>query len=381
MRNAALIVAAGSGLRFGGRKQYASLGGVPLLRHAVAAFSAHPSIDAVQVMIGDGDDAEYSSAVDGLDVLAPVTGGASRQESVRLGLETFSKDPPENILIHDAARPFPSAKLIDGVIGALATAPGAIPALPVTDTLKRGSGDRISATVDRSDLWRAQTPQGFHFSKIFEAHRAAIGETMTDDAAIAEAGGLEVALVAGAEENFKVTTEGDLARAARAMTIGETRIGSGYDLHRLEAGDHVILCGVKIPFEKSLRGHSDADVALHALTDAILGSIGAGDIGQHFPPSDPAWAGKASEHFVRHALSILVAKGGALVNADVTIICEGPKIGPHRDQMVARLAEILDTSPTRISVKATTTEGVGVTGRGEGIAAQASVSVRLTLGV
>jgi 2-C-methyl-D-erythritol 4-phosphate cytidylyltransferase/2-C-methyl-D-erythritol 2,4-cyclodiphosphate synthase len=271
--------------------------------------------------------------------------------------------------------------LIDRVIDALDGAPAAIPALPLGDTIKRVENGTIRETIDRSHLWRAQTPQGFHFARILAAHRAAAGRVLTDDAAVAEASGMEPVVVPGNEDNLKVTTANDLAAAERllAARLGDTRVGQGFDVHAFGPGDRVIICGVEIPHNASLVGHSDADVGLHALTDALLGAIGAGDIGQHFPPSDPRWRGVPSDRFLRHAAGLVRDKGGDIAMVDVTIICERPKIAPHRAAMVERVAATLDISPTRVSVKATTTEQLGFTGRGEGIAAQAIATVRLPL--
>lgn len=381
----ALIVAGGSGRRFGAQrpKQYHDLLGKPVLRRTVEAFLRHPGIDGVQVVIDPACRALYDVAVAGLDLPDPVTGGASRQDSVRNGLERLAGQAPDRVLIHDAARPLVDAATISAVIAALDTHPGAIAAVPVADTLKR-SGDGlakglVAATVDRSALWRAQTPQGFRFPEILAAHRAAAGLELTDDAAVAERAGLPVALVPSREENFKVTTQDDLTRAGQmlALALGDVRTGSGFDVHRFTAGDHVTLCGVAVPHSQGLEGHSDADVGLHALTDAILGALGAGDIGSHFPPSDPQWRGADSAKFLRHAADLVAARNGAIAHVDVTIICERPKVGPHREAMVSRIAQILGIAADRVSVKATTTERLGFTGRGEGIAAQAVATVRL----
>lgn len=265
--------------------------------------------------------------------------------------------------------------MVGRVIDALASHEAAIPALPVADTLKQGNDGRVVATVPRAGLFRAQTPQGFRFAAILEAHRRFAGAELTDDAAVAEAAGLPVALVQGDESAFKITTGDDLERARRLTS--ETRIGTGFDVHRFGPGDHVWLCGVKVPHDHGLIGHSDADVGLHALTDAILGAIGAGDIGQHFPPGDPRWRGAASRRFLRHAADLLGERGGRIVHVDVTVICERPKVGPHRDTMRAAIAEILGIAIDRVSVKATTTEGLGFAGRREGIAAQAAATVSL----
>jgi 2-C-methyl-D-erythritol 4-phosphate cytidylyltransferase / 2-C-methyl-D-erythritol 2,4-cyclodiphosphate synthase len=377
----ALVVAAGRGFRLGGPlpKQYLPLGGAAVLRYSVATFLAHPGVDHVRVVIHPDDRPLYDAAVAGLDLLPPVHGGAQRQDSVRNGLASLAEAAPDRVLIHDGARPFVDAATIDRVLAALQDHPGAIAALPIRDTVKRDSDGRIVDTVERRGLWRAQTPQGFRYSEIMAAHRAAEGAELSDDAAVAEQAGLAVALVDGSEENFKVTTTDDLLRAERhlAMQRGDIRTGQGFDVHAFGAGDHVWLCGLKIPHGQGLVGHSDADVGLHALTDALLGALGAGDIGMHFPPSDPAWRGAPSHRFLRHAADLVAAAGGSIAHCDVTLICERPKIGPHREAMVARIAEILGLDPRRVSVKATTTEQLGFTGRGEGIAAQAIATVRL----
>lgn len=382
MTNAAIIVAAGRGERLGAEvpKQYLPLGGRTVLYHAAAALCGHPGVGAVRTVIRPEDREHYDAAVEGLDLLEPVAGGATRQDSVRLGLESLEAQAPSNVLIHDAARPFLAADLIGRLVDALAASPGALPALPVADTLKRADEGKVVETVDRGGLWRAQTPQAFHFDAILRAHQSVAGQSgFTDDAAVAEAAGLAVALVEGDEDNFKITSASDLARAERVLLAraGETRVGTGYDVHRLGPGDGVTLCGVHLPCEMSLQGHSDADVALHAVTDALLGAIGAGDIGSHFPPGDPKWAGAASDQFVRDACRRIAARGGRVVHVDLTIVCETPKIAPHRGAMTARLAEVLGVGEGSVSVKATTTEGLGLTGRGEGIAAQAVATVRL----
>jgi 2-C-methyl-D-erythritol 4-phosphate cytidylyltransferase/2-C-methyl-D-erythritol 2,4-cyclodiphosphate synthase len=380
VESAALIVAAGRGYRLGGAlpKQYLPLAGRPVLRYSLETFARHPAIDAVRVVIHRDDLELYEEAARGLALLSPVEGGATRQDSVRLGLESLGEVRPARVLIHDAARPFADAGLIQRMVDALAATPGAIPALPVADTIKRGAEGLIVETVDRHALWRAQTPQAFRYNEILAAHRAAAGRELTDDAAVAEAAGLAVGLVQGAEENFKVTTEADLSRAERLLApTADIRCGNGYDVHRFGPGGQVMLCGIAIPHDQGLEGHSDADVGLHALTDAILGAIGAGDIGQHFPPSDPRWRGADSSRFLAHAASLLADRGGRLLSLDVTVICERPKVGPYRAAMIARIAEILGLEPSRVSVKATTTEGLGFTGRREGIAAQATATVAL----
>ena len=379
----ALIVAAGRGARFGGTlpKQYLALGGTSVLRHAVAAFAAHPRIAGVLVTIRPEDRALFDHAVSGVSVLAPVPGGAERQDSVRLGLEALAAHKPDRVLIHDGARPFPDAALIDRVIDGLDRASAAIPGLALGDTIKRVEDGHIVETVDRSQLWRAQTPQGFHFDAILAAHRQMAGRVLTDDAAVAEAAGIAPLIVAGSEENLKVTTIEDLAAAERLLAAGQgdLRVGQGFDVHPFGPGDHVMVCGIAIPHEVAPVGHSDADVGLHALTDAVLGAIGAGDIGMHFPPSDPRWRGASSDRFLAYAATLVRERGGTIAAVDVTIICERPKIAPYRDRMIERLAEILEISPGRVSVKATTTERLGFLGRGEGIAAQAIATVRLPL--
>jgi 2-C-methyl-D-erythritol 4-phosphate cytidylyltransferase/2-C-methyl-D-erythritol 2,4-cyclodiphosphate synthase len=379
----ALVVVAGQGSRFGGPlpKQYLPLGSTTLLRHSVAALASHPRIANVLVAIRPEDRAPFDSAVAGLRVIPPVAGGTTRQDSVRLGLEALAAYRPERVLIHDGARPFPDTKLVDRVIDGLDRAVAAIPCLPLRDTIKRAEDGLIRETIDRSALWRAQTPQGFHFEAILAAHRAAIGRALTDDAAVAEAAGLAPLIVEGSEDNLKVTTPQDLAAAERLLAAGQSdvRVGQGFDVHPFAPGDHLWICGIEIPHGMSLAGHSDADVGLHALTDAVLGAIGAGDIGMHFPTSDPRWRGAASGQFLRHAADLVRHQGGVIAAVDVTIICERPKIAPHRAVMVERIAGILGIAPGRVSVKATTTEKLGFTGRAEGIAAQAVATVRLPL--
>ena len=379
----ALIVAAGRGTRFGGAlpKQYLPLGGRSVLRHAVAAFATHPRIAGVQVVIREEDSKIFAEAVAGIAVMPPVAGGAERQDSVRLGLEALVPHDPARALIHDAARPFPDPALIGRVLDALDRTPAAIPALPLGDTIKRVVDGAIRETIDRAQLWRAQTPQGFHFKAILAAHRAVAGQVLTDDAAVAEAAGMAPIVVLGSEDNLKVTTAQDLAAAERllAARTGDIRVGQGFDVHPFGPGDQIMVCGVAIPHDASLVGHSDADVGLHALTDALLGAIGAGDIGMHFPPAEPRWRSAASDRFLAHAAALVREKGGEIAAVDVTIICERPKIAPHRARMIERVAAILGISPARVSIKATTTERLGFTGRGEGIAAQAVATVRLPL--
>ncbi|MBS0548133.1 MAG: bifunctional 2-C-methyl-D-erythritol 4-phosphate cytidylyltransferase/2-C-methyl-D-erythritol 2,4-cyclodiphosphate synthase [Proteobacteria bacterium] len=379
----ALIVAAGRGTRFGGPlpKQYAELAGQPVLRHTVAALRASSAIDAVRVVIAAGDEAHYAAATAGLDLPAPVIGGASRQQSVLNGLEGLASAAPDFVAIHDAARPFVRG---DDIAACLAAASqpgidGAILGTPLADTLKRVDQGTIAATVPRTGLWRAQTPQIFRFAALLAAHRAAASlaasdaTALTDDAAVAERAGLKLVMVPGHEDNTKITTAEDLLRA----NMTETRTASGFDVHGFAPGTAVMLGGVSIAHTHALAGHSDADVALHALTDAVLGTIGAGDIGKHFPPSDPQWRGASSDRFLQHAVRLLGERGGRIVHLDLTLVCEAPKIGPHRDAMVASIARIAGIAADRVSVKATTTEGLGFTGRREGIAAQAMATVEL----
>lgn len=387
----ALIVAAGRGSRFasgsdGAPKQYRALGGVPVVRRAILSFRQHPQVDAVRVVIHPDDGDHYAEATAGLDLLPPVHGGATRQDSVRLGLESLADLKPRRVLIHDAARPFVDGATIARSLAALDNHPGAIAAVPITDSLKRGANGIIAGTVPRDDLWRAQTPQSFRFGDILAAHRAAAdrkARDLTDDAAVLEQAGLTVALVAGSEANFKITTEDDLARGERqlAAMLADLRTGMGYDVHAFAmdvSGDtHIMLCGLPVHSDHPLIGHSDADVGLHAITDALLGTIGNGDIGSHFPPSDPKWRGADSGIFLKHAARLVTAQGGMIAHVDVTFICERPKIGPHREAMRTRVSELLGISLSRVSVKATTTEKLGYLGRGEGIAAQAVATVRL----
>ncbi|MGE0713995.1 MAG: bifunctional 2-C-methyl-D-erythritol 4-phosphate cytidylyltransferase/2-C-methyl-D-erythritol 2,4-cyclodiphosphate synthase [Alphaproteobacteria bacterium] len=382
-RTVALVVAAGRGTRFGGElpKQYCDLAGRPVLRHAAESLRRHPAVDAVRVVIHPDDADLYGAATAGLDLLPPVAGGASRRQSVLNGLESLVDLAPERVLVHDGARPLVDGAMVDRVLAALDGYAGAIPAVPVADTLKRAAADRsIAATVPRDGLWRAQTPQAFRFAALLAAHRAASGVATepTDDAQVLEEIGEKVALVMGSEDNIKITRDGDIARALHAlMPAGETRVGTGFDVHAFGDGDHVWLGGVRIPHDHGLVGHSDADVALHALTDAILGAIGAADIGAHFPPSDPQWRGASSDRFLAHAGGLVAERGGAVVHVDLTIVCERPRVGPHREAIIARVADILGLPASRVSVKATTTEGLGFTGRREGIAAQAVATVRL----
>ncbi|MEZ5924782.1 MAG: bifunctional 2-C-methyl-D-erythritol 4-phosphate cytidylyltransferase/2-C-methyl-D-erythritol 2,4-cyclodiphosphate synthase [Hyphomicrobiaceae bacterium] len=387
----AVVVAAGRGTRAGtdGPKQYVALDGAPVLQRSLAPFLDHPRVGrAIVVVHADDLDLYREATADLTDrLLAPAMGGDTRQASVRAGLEALSGRPPDNVLIHDAARPFVDPGTIDRVMDGLAGSVGAIPALAIHDTIKRGdAGGRIQETVERTGLFRAQTPQGFRFAAILDAHRraAAVGIAgLTDDAHVAEWAGLDVALVAGTHANTKLTTATDLLEAEnkllrdRLFAQGETVTGSGFDVHRFTTGDHVWLCGVQVPHIRALEGHSDADAPLHALTDAILGALGEGDIGVHFPPSDPQWRGAASEIFVRHAVERVRIRGGRLVHADITIVAERPRIGAYRAAMTGRLAELLALPAAHVSIKATTSERMGFTGREEGLAALATVTVRL----
>ncbi len=384
MTTAALIVAAGRGTRAGFAlpKQYQALGGSTILRRTAQQFTHHPGIEYVQVVIHPDDAEKYRELIDGLTLAEPVPGGATRQKSVLNGLEAIGRQPGiDRVLIHDAARPFVSNALVSRVIEGLEQAPGVIPVLPISDTVKRIEGPNVGGTVDRSNLVRAQTPQGFRLADILNAHRAVDGENLTDDAAVAERAGLSVLTVPGDERNFKITTADDLGRAESMLMTAraDIRTGNGFDVHRFEDGDHVMLCGIKVPHSHGLEGHSDADVGLHAITDALLGALGAGDIGMHFPPGDPRWAKADFAAFLKHAGQMVHDLDGIIGHLDVTLICERPKVGPHREAMVARIAEILSLAPERVSVKATTTEGLGFTGRREGIAGMATATIRLPI--
>ena len=380
-KTAALVVAAGTGSRAGGAvpKQYRRIGGRALLAHALEALR-HPRVDSVRVVIGDGQQDLYREAAGaGASALpSPVVGGGTRQQSVRNGLAALAEDGEvEAVLIHDAARPFLPPSVIDRLLDALGSGIGAVPVLPVADTLARleaGLGD----PVPRDDLVRVQTPQAFRLDDILRAHSAWPGNEATDDAQVARAAGVEVVAVAGDPMLEKLTYESDFARAETMLDARLTsRTGLGFDVHAFSAGEELWLGGVRIPYERGLSGHSDADVVLHALTDAILGAIGAGDIGDHFPPTDERWRGAASSHFLGHVRTLVEAAGGRIENADVTIVCEAPRIGPHRQAMRETIAAILQLPPARISIKATTTDRLGFAGRGEGIAAQAVATVRL----
>ncbi len=391
VKNAAIVVAAGSGTRALGHgadtpKQYQPLAGRMVLTHCLEGFASHPAITHILVVIRPGDESLYEQAAQPVSarLLPPVHGGATRQWSVLNGLRALAPISPDRVLIHDAARPFLTHRLISDVLERLEHTPAAIAATPLIDTLKRGCNGLISQTIDRTGLWCAQTPQGFRYRDILEGHEAAAaaGKTdFSDDAAIAEWRGLAVALVEAAAANWKITRAEDFARAEAQMRekmlgqAGETRAATGFDVHAFAPGDHVTLCGVKIPHSHGLSGHSDADAPLHALTDALLGTIGAGDIGDHFPPSDPQWKGADSGIFLTHARDLIARRGGRIVNVDITILAERPRIAPYRDAMRARVADLLGITADRVGLKATTTEGLGFTGRREGLASLATAAV------
>ena len=376
-RTAVVIVAAGSGSRLGGEvpKQYRSLAGVALLQRTVTACLASERVDLLVCVIGSDQRELYERSVKSADrLLPPVVGGGSRQASVLAGLRSLLGHEIETVLVHDAARPFVTADLIERVVDAARTRGGALPAVPVADTLVRASGGTMGANVSREGLWHAQTPQGFSYEALLAAHEAASDEH-TDDAGLARSAGLAVEIVRGDPSNGKITTPEDFAMAERALSLPDVRVGHGYDTHRLVPGDHVMLCGVRVDHDAGLDGHSDADVGLHALTDALLATIGAGDIGDHFPPSDPQWRGASSDLFLEHAVSLVETAGGRIRHGDVTIVCEAPKIGPHRRAMRERMAALLGVEPARVSVKATTNEERGFVGRNEGIVALATATV------
>ncbi len=384
-RTAVIIVAAGRGLRAGpgGPKQYRTLGGRSVISRAMAAFCGHPQVAAVQPVVNPDDIAIFNQAVGNIRALAPVNGGATRQASVRAGLEALVATAPDIVLIHDAARPFANDALIARAIEAATKTGAAVPVIPVTDTIKQvDARGHVDATPERAKLRIAQTPQAFRYDVILEAHRRAAREgrdDFTDDAALAEWAGLTVATFEGDPANMKLTTPEDFAReeARLGAALGDIRTGTGYDVHAFGDGDHLMLCGVRVPHNRGFLAHSDGDVGLHALVDAILGALADGDIGSHFPPSDPQWKGAASDKFLVYAMERVKARGGRVAHLEVTMICERPKIGPLRDTMRARIAEITGLPLSRVAVKATTSERLGFTGREEGIAATASATIRL----
>jgi len=382
---AAVIVAAGRGVRAGGEvpKQFREIGGAALLRRALLSFIEVPTVDLVQPVVRPEDIDRVRTLLGGMAVLSPVFGGTTRQASVRAGLEALERLRPDIVLVHDAARPFASAELISRAVDAAKKSGAAIPALPVTDTIKRvDEAGTVEATIDRGPLRLVQTPQAFAFPPLLEAHRRAVArnrDDFTDDAALAEWAGMKVAVFPGEPGNIKLTTAEDFARAEaiQSAALGDVRTGSGLDVHAFGPGDHVTLGGVRIPHSHTLTGHSDADVALHALTDAILGALAEGDIGAHFPPTDPQWRGASSDRFLTFAVERVRKRRGRIANLDLTIVCEAPRIGQHRDNMRANIARLAGIGIERVGVKATTSEKLGFTGRGEGIAAYATATVRL----
>jgi 2-C-methyl-D-erythritol 4-phosphate cytidylyltransferase / 2-C-methyl-D-erythritol 2,4-cyclodiphosphate synthase len=388
MSVAVVIVAGGAGFRAGGElpKQYQLIGGRPVIWWTLKAFAGHPGISHVQTVIGAGHENLFAMASEGLEVARPITGGETRQDSCRVGIAACVGIGVQRVLIHDAARPFASADLISHVIAELDRSDGVVPGLPIADTVKLAPGGLVERTIDRQSLWSVQTPQGFALEAIHAAHSKAHEQKMrglTDDAAVAEKFGIKVRVIAGRVENHKLTTAKDIMMAdqflmARANSERlDVRVGQGIDFHEFEAGDGVMLCGVKIPHDKKLKGHSDADVAMHALTDAILGALGEGDIGTFFPPSEPQWKGVSSAVFLQKAVSLLAERNGIIANVDITILAEAPRVGPHIAAMKAVLSPLLRVSKDRIAIKATTTEKLGAIGRREGLAAFATATVRL----
>jgi 2-C-methyl-D-erythritol 4-phosphate cytidylyltransferase/2-C-methyl-D-erythritol 2,4-cyclodiphosphate synthase len=382
---AAVVVAGGRGLRAGGElpKQYRQICGEPVIRRALLAFARHPEISIVQPVIHPADKELYLAAIQDTRLLPAVAGAELRQGSVRAGLEALEPHAPELVLVHDAARPFVSAALIARAIAAARASAAAVPVMGVTDTVKSvDASGMITGTVERTALRMVQTPQAFVFSSLLDAHhraQTAAREDFTDDAALAEWAGLKVSTFQGEAGNVKLTTDEDFTRmqAWELAALGDTSVGFGFDVHQFADGDHVMLGGVRISHERGLAGHSDADVVLHAIVDAILGALAEGDIGVHFPPSDPQWRGASSDRFLSFAVERVRARGGRIAHLDITIVCEAPRIGPHRDAVRARIAEIAGIPMKRIGVKATTSEKMGFTGRGEGMAAFATATVRL----
>jgi 2-C-methyl-D-erythritol 4-phosphate cytidylyltransferase / 2-C-methyl-D-erythritol 2,4-cyclodiphosphate synthase len=381
---AAIVVAAGQGLRAGGGmpKQFRQIGGQAMLRRAISALLGAPGLDAIQPVIRMEDRAQFDEATAGLTLRSPVGGGATRQASVRAGLEALEPLAPDIVLVHDAARPFASATLIARAIAAAERDGAAVPGLPVPDTVKTVDADaRVTETLDRSKLRLIQTPQAFAFAPLLAAHRKAAKEgreDFTDDAALAEWAGLRVTVFEGEPGNIKMTNPEDFARVAmQAAEVGDVRVGSGIDVHSFGPGDHVMIGGLRIAHTKAAMGHSDADVGLHALVDAILGALADRDIGSHFPPSDPQWKGASSDRFFSFAIDRVKQRGGTISHLDLNIVCEAPKIGPHRDAIRGNIARIAGIDASRVAVKATTSEGLGFTGRGEGIVAYATATIRL----
>jgi 2-C-methyl-D-erythritol 4-phosphate cytidylyltransferase/2-C-methyl-D-erythritol 2,4-cyclodiphosphate synthase len=386
IRVAAVVVAAGRGTRAGldFPKQYKELGGTPMVRASLCIFTGHPEVDLVLPVIHPEDAARFAAAAAGLDLAEPVAGAATRQGSVRAGLEALASAAPDIVLVHDAARPFSSQALVSRAIAAAGKSGAAVPGLPVTDTVKLVDGEgRVEATLNRAALRTVQTPQAFAYPALLDAHRRAAREgreDFPDDAALVEWAGLKVTVFEGESGNMKMTTPEDFARTERdaGAALGDVRTGIGYDIHAFDsAGDGVWLGGVKIPHDRKLSGHSDADVALHALVDAILGALADGDIGVHFPPSDEQWRGASSDRFLQFAVDRVKQRGGMVSHLDVAIVAEAPKVNPHRDAMRARIAAIAGISLDRVGVKATTNEKLGAIGNREGIAAYATATVRL----
>ena len=375
----ALVMAAGSGTRVGGEipKQYRLIAGESILSRAIKPLLEHPKITAVTVVISELDESLFLQHCGHLKNISFIFGGKDRQESVRLGLDSFSKFNPEFVLIHDGARPFLPKNVIDDILFGLETEDCVIPVLRINDSLKEAVSGRITKSIDRDQYLRTQTPQGFRYSKIMEAHIAKRGLSLSDDAALLEEG-QSLATVNGSEDLFKITYGNDLTKAAQFIASNfEYRVGHGFDVHKFGPGKGIILCGVHLPHDLSLIGHSDADVALHAITDALLGALAEGDIGEYFPPSEPEWKDVSSRVFLQKAIELMNEKAGEIVNVDLTIICELPKIGPFKPKMTQNLSEIFQTPIKNINIKATTTEGLGAMGRKEGISSHASVNVRL----
>ena len=389
----ALIVAAGRGTRFSGMlprnnyqipKQYHEIGGKMILRRAITTFTAHPKINAVRVVIHPDDRELYNLAAINLNILPPIEGGQSRQESVRLGLESIKELDPDIVLIHDGARPLIDFGTINRILAATDEENGAVPAMPMIESVKRVDGDGfIIKNVDRDALYTVQTPQGFPYKKLLDAHEKAKNDNVnyTDDSAIATKYGIKVRIIPGNENNVKITSTSDLVKASGNFSApNEIRTAIGFDAHRFDdEKNSIILGGITIQNTKGLQGHSDADVVLHAITDAVLGTVSAGDIGMHFPPSDPRWKNASSDIFLKHAIDILYERDGIINNVDVTIVCETPKISPYRYEMIKKIADIMMINEEKVSVKATTTEGMGYEGRREGISATAIVTVKLPI--
>ncbi len=386
----ALITACGRGNRFnrgeGIPKQYLPLAGLPLLRHSILAFLNHPQIDDVMCVIHPEDIALYEEAIAGLDLLNPVFGGDTRQSSIRFGLEALREHNPDKVLIHDGVRPFVSKRVINGILEKLETHPAVIPAVAVEDTLKKYSDGKIEWTLERENLWRAQTPQGFIYEDILNSHIAFKDLNFTDDSALNEYAGIPVAIVPGSQNNFKITTEEDYERAKRMASMliqnvkEENRCGSGFDVHAFrerekDENNLIRICGVDIEFDKKIDAHSDGDVGIHAAMDALLGAIGEGDIGEHFSPTDARWKNIDSREMLKIVKHLLVKKGAKILNLDITIICERPKVLKFKNQMKEQMSEVLGINKSRVNIKATTTEKLGFLGRGEGIAAQAVASI------